>query len=57
MPKVFTFASAFENERYCKADGSSSRERIKKEFFEKIYIQTVVVQEACRICRRAMKTG
>ncbi|WP_154655699.1 hypothetical protein [Xylanibacter oryzae] len=37
MENSCTFASAFENERSCKQ---------KKEFFEKIYIDREVVQEA-----------
>ena len=39
--KSHTFASAFENERNLKQNeiDKSSRKRIKKEFFEKIYIR------------------
>ena len=46
IEKLPTFASAFENER-CYKTVSVVRERIKKEFFEKITInREVVVQEA-----------
>lgn len=43
-----TFANAFKNERYAEKQKQSKAERaMKKEFFEKIKIQTeVVVQEA-----------
>ena len=41
--KSHTFASAFENERNLKQNeiDKSSRKRIKKEFFEKIYIRQI----------------
>ncbi len=41
--KSITFASAFENERNLKQNeiDKSSRKRIKKEFFEKIYIRQI----------------
>ena len=40
-PKSYTFASAFENKRNLKQNEieKCSRKRIKKEFFEKIYIR------------------
>ena len=42
-----TFASAFENERNLKLNEIKKRSRSKKkEFFEKIYINRQVVQEA-----------
>ena len=41
--KSYTFASAFENERNLKQNEieKCSRKRIKKEFFEKIYIRQI----------------
>ena len=41
--KSHTFASAFENERNLKQNEieKRSRKRIKKEFFEKIYIRQI----------------
>ena len=41
--KSYTFASAFENERNLKQNeiDKCSRKRIKKEFFEKIYIRQI----------------
>ena len=41
--KSTTFASAFESERNLKQNeiDKSSRKRIKKEFFEKIYIRQI----------------
>ena len=41
--KSHTFASAFKNERNLKQNeiDKSSRKRIKKEFFEKIYIRQI----------------
>ena len=41
--KKYTFASAFENERNLKQNEieKCSRKRIKKEFFEKIYIRQI----------------
>ena len=46
--KKHTFASAFEKQRNLKQNEieKCSRKRIKKEFFEKIYINREVVQEA-----------
>ena len=42
-----TFASAFENEQNLKLNGIKERSRSKKkEFFEKVYINRQVVQEA-----------
>ena len=41
--KSYTFASAFENERYLKLNEKrkSSKKAVKKEFFEKIYIRQI----------------
>ena len=46
--KSYPFASAFENERYLKLNEKrkSLKKAVKKEFFEKIYINRQVVQEA-----------
>ena len=45
-----TFASAFENEQDLKLNEIKERSRSKKkEFFEKIYINRQVVQEANKI--------
>ncbi len=45
--KSHTFASAFENERNLKLNEIKKRSRSKKkEFFEKVYINRQVVQEA-----------
>ena len=41
--KSYTFASAFENERYLKLNEKrkSLKKAVKKEFFEKIYIRQI----------------
>ena len=43
MEKSYTFASAFENERYLKLNEKrkSLKKAVKKEFFEKIYIRQI----------------